>query len=589
MGYLKLTRMQELLWEIDTIEKCEVKSIDYLTASQIDSAKERELVLERINFGYHKNFIIFGIRNLSLIDQIYTRMTPFSTMTVIEITDEDTDCLYLEGEESQLSFLTDPKVALIIGCTDKLGIQLDAAFDNFLRVYNLRNTEMISMPYVKSMYAKDLDDILDMIFEKLHTSINSFGNDVEDILIGMDNYINNWGHVFNGLDCKYFKDKFKGKPAIIVGAGPSLDKNIDYLEQAKGKALIFTVDAAMNKLIGKDIVPDVVSSIERIELSTKFYEKGEIPDDVIYVGPNVILGSILDKFKRIIFTGRTGDALFSKFNENLGFSNLSVGLNVSHVLISFARFLGCYPVIFAGLDLAYTGGKTHTEGFSNFFDKEVMDLYRQNIVFVKGINGELLETSENFMYTKSWIESLIARDREGLFINSTEGGANINGAFNLKLTDAVSSYCTDEGLSSLKEIYDDAKNKNVLDKKILTDKAIEFFTKLDDYFNDLIKEAQAYYDKLLGSKKTGRVLLMEDQRKTMDEYLSKNLAGRFILQSITISYHRDIHSFPMLLEKNDEKRMYERSLRYYKTLKAVSEKVLESIDAYKRSLKLFQS
>jgi hypothetical protein len=510
-------------------------------------------------------------------------------MIIIEITDEETDTLYLEGEDSYLSFLTDPKVTLIIGCKDKLGSQLDVAFDDYLRIYNLRNTEILSMPYVKSMYPKDFDNILNMVFEKLYTSINSFGNDVEDILIGMDNYINNWRHVFNGIDCKYFKDKYKGSPAIIVGAGPSLDKNIDCLDQAKGKALIFTVDAAMHKLVEKKIIPDVVSSIERIELSTKFYEKGEIPNDVIYVGPNVILGSILDKFKRIIFTGRTGDALFNKFNENLGFSNLSVGLNVSHVLISFARFLGCYPVIFMGLDLAYTGGKTHTDGFSNFFEKEVMDLYKNNTVFVKGINGEMLETSENFMYTKSWIESLIAKDREGLFINATEGGANINGALNLKLSDVVSTYCADEELCSLKEVYDNAKNGNVLDKKLLTDKAIEFFVELEKYFNDLIKESKIYYDKLLGSKKAGRVLLMEDQRRAMDEYLSKNYAGRFILQSITISYHRDIHSFPMKLEKEDEKMMYQKNLSYYKTLKAVSEKVLESIDAYKISLKAFRS
>ncbi len=66
---------------------------------------------------------------------------------------------------------------------------------------------------------------------------------MEDILVGMDNYLDNWSHTFRGTDISHFKDIYKGKPAIIVGAGPSLDKNKRYLKKVKGKALILCVDA----------------------------------------------------------------------------------------------------------------------------------------------------------------------------------------------------------------------------------------------------------------------------------------------------------------------------------------------------------
>lgn len=589
MGNIKLVKKQNLVWEIDTTTGNDNENSSdnhYLIASHVNKGKEIDLVIGKIDFRYHKNFIIFGIRNLDLIWEIYKRKTPFSTMTIIEITEADTQCIYLDGDQNQLLFMGDPKVKLIIGCEDELGRQLDIAFDNILTSYNLRNTEIISMPYVKSMYPEQLNSVLDMVFEKLITSISLFGNDVEDILIGMDNYINNWQHVFRGLDCKYFKDAYKGKPAIIVGAGPSLDKNIDFLSKAKGKALILSVDGAMTTLMDKCITPDVVSSIERIEMTAKFYENKNIPEELIYVGPNVVLGSVLEKFNKIIFTGRSGDGFFQKLNDKIGFTNLNVGINVSNVLISFARYLGCSPVIFVGLDLAYTDGKTHTKKFADNFDDKFMENYRNRVVYVKGQNGEMLESFENFMHTKSWIESMIASDKEGLFINSTEGGANIEGAENRKLSDVISIYCI-EDIPKLTDVYDRFKKDVEYDEENITNKALEFFNELNDFYKKLIKESETYYDKLLGSKKTGRVELMEKQRLSMDKFLTENIAGRFIVQSITIAYNRDIHSLPMMLEKEDEKKMYEINLKYYKTLKAVSEKVMESIDAYITVLKTY--
>lgn len=581
MSYIRINKIKDLACKAEIFLEEDSNKIKYLIASQIDKAREIELVINRIDFGYHKNFIIFGLRNLALINEIYKRKTPFSTITIIEITEDDTQSIDVEGEESQIVFLSDPMVSLIIGCEDTIGRQFDKAYGNILKTYNLRNLEIISMPYIKSMYPKEFNDTLDMIFQKLYTSISSYGNDVEDILIGMDNYINNWSHIFRGLDCKSFNQAYKGKPAIIVGAGPSLDKNVELLKNAKGKALIFSVDGALNTLRDKDIIPDVISSIERIQLTTNFYKNTEIPEDTIYVGPNVILGSVLNKFNKIIFTGRKGDGLFCKFNESIGFTNLDVGINVAHVLLSFARYLGCYPIVFMGLDLAYTNGVTHTKKFSEYFDKEIMDNYKKDTVYVKGLNGEALETSENFMNTKVWIESFISSDSEGLYINATEGGAKIIGALNLKLSEVISTYCTGDDLTKLSSIYDNVKKDEVYNEEFLTEKALNFFNELSNYFEEIIKTSQVFYDKLYGSKKMGRVDLMENQRMKMDNILDQNKAGRFILQSITISYNRDIHSYPMRLEKEDEKKMFERSLGYYKTVKNVSEKVIESIDIYK--------
>lgn len=588
MAFIKLSRVKELVWNVEPVENERPDIMEYLTASQVDRNKEIELVTNRIDFTHHKNFIIFGLKNFKLIFEIYKRKTPFSTMVIVEITNEGTEEIHLDGDASHMRLFSDPRVNLIIGTENTLGRQIDLAFSDLEKIYNLKNIEILTMPYVKSYYPVELNNTLNALFEKLHSWIGAFGNAVEDILIGMDNYINNWRHVFRGLDCKPFGGVYKGKPAVIVGAGPSLDKNINLFTQLKDKALIFSVDGAMNTLFGKGIKPDIVSSIERIKLTTNFYNSHEIPEELIFVGPNVILKDILDKFNKIIFTGRIGDGLFNKFNEAIGFTNLEVGSNVSHILIAFAIYLECDPIIFTGLDLAYTGGRTHTARFSEYLDEDAMSIYKKNIVYVAGQNGEKLETNENFRNTKTWIESVIAQDMDRTYINATEGGAKIAGAINLKLSDVISQYFNNrENIERLTYIYDKIKEGQEIDKnkEDVTNKAMIFFEELKEYFLSINKKSESYYDKLFGSKKNGRVALMEKQRNEMDNLLNENSAGRFILQSVTISYNREIRSFPMQLNASDEKKMMERNLKYYKDLKAVSEKVTESIDVYIMALK----
>ena len=364
-----------------------------------------------------------------------------------------------------------------------------------------------------------------------------------------------------------------------------MDKNIQHLKKAKGKALILCVDAALNSLLNAGIVPDLVASIERLELTAKFYDRESIPNEMVFVGPNVVKDFVLNKFERIIFTGRAGDALIRDFGGYIGFNNLDIGGNVSNILVAFAEHLGCNPITFVGLDLAYTGGRTHTTGVSEALGEENMGGYtkKEAIVYVKGQNGEMLETLEFFMHAKNWIEMNVARNSQHLFINATEGGAIIEGVQNQKLIDVINRYCL-EDLSPFNNIYDNLKNSIIIDKIGTTQKALNYVKEVDKYLRRTSKKATEYLNKIKTHQGAGLVNLMEKQRGEMQAALDKNTSGRFILQSIIISYNRDIHSFPMYLSKEDEKRMLERSIEFYDTIKKVCIRVSEDFKAYKMIL-----
>lgn len=589
MGIFKVKKLQDKVWGIVECKKSELEGPQYLLQSQYSSQNEIQDILDRIDFGYHKNFIIFGLRNIELLAEIYKRKTPFSTMTIIEISDNEDEEFFYECEESKLSFLFDDRtVDIAIGIGADLSNQLEAELGKMIKLYNLRNIEIISMPYIKSAFPKEIEDTVAIIFEKLYAAVNAFGNSAEDILWGTDNYINNWKHVFRGIDYSGFENMYKGKPAIIVGAGPSLEKNIEKLKLVNGKALIMCVDAALDTLINAGIIPDIVASIERTEITTKFYKREVMPKSIVYVGPNVVPGAIFERFDRIIFTGRRGDGLFQDFNNYLGFHNLEIGSNVAAILVAFAQYLGCSPIIFVGLDLAYTNGRTHTSlVMDNIKEEDMKNSYRNKelVTYVKGQDGEMLETFEFFRHAKVWIENQIAKNKDRKYINATEGGANIVGAENHKLENVISEYCSGEKLVPIQNKYDELISEFKINKIEITEKAVEYFNQLMKFYNDISKVSKSYYNKFnKGIKNDSMVQMLETCRAKMAKELDKSLAGAFIVQSITISYHRDIHSFPMVLDKENERKMVERSKDFYDTLSKVSKKINETLKIYKKIL-----
>ncbi|WP_373845633.1 6-hydroxymethylpterin diphosphokinase MptE-like protein, partial [Clostridium sp.] len=96
------------------------------------------------------------------------------------------------------------------------------------------------------------------IMDTIQHAFFMLGNDMEDTIIGIENNFTNMKKLIESPSIECVKDKYKDIPAIIVSAGPSLDKNISELKRAEGKALIIATDAVLTTLKNHGIVPDAV-------------------------------------------------------------------------------------------------------------------------------------------------------------------------------------------------------------------------------------------------------------------------------------------------------------------------------------------
>ncbi|MGM0444587.1 MAG: motility associated factor glycosyltransferase family protein, partial [Fibrobacterota bacterium] len=198
------------------------------------------------------------------------------------------------------------------------------------------------------------------------------GNNVDDTLVGWDNYLVNNEYVMRHMGIREFKrlagDRYKKRPAFIVASGPSLNKNVHLLKDVDDSALILSCDGSMDLLKRMGITVDAVGSVERIKYTHDcFYRGRDFPDETLVVAPSVVYPGIYEKFDKGIAFPKGGIPTAEWVNQ---FSDdkkgaMACGPSVAHMLFNFAWEAGCEPIVLLGQDLAYS-----PEGYSHNTDAD---------------------------------------------------------------------------------------------------------------------------------------------------------------------------------------------------------------------------
>lgn len=232
-------------------------------------------------------------------------------------------------------------------------------------------------------------------------------------------------------------------PAIIVAAGPSLNKNIEILRNAKGKAFILVVDAALRAMESHGICPDLALSVDA-RVRDEFFDGVDIQKFPFYFSCSS-KQALIKAHRGKHFYDLAPNDLFStvarKVSDN-EYVSLGSGGSVSTVAYSLALYLGFHTIVFIGQDLAFTGGNSYnkdlmkdSESNRNYIDSRVR-------VWVEDYEGNLIETDYQMDMYRRWLEKEIASLPEGYeIIDATEGGARIIGTTILSLKDTIATFC----------------------------------------------------------------------------------------------------------------------------------------------------
>lgn len=422
---LKYKSIEEMLVNIDS-----GYVIEYTSSGQMTLAIENEnkkfyfhsnhLVsneaLNLANYWYNRdknNYIIYGlglgyhIKALSNIDKNIS----------IEVFESDINIIHLACAFSDIGDLFTEK---------NIKLNYDPSFKNLISKVSLIKDEdefLIHYPSLRNIKNTSVKQYMENYFIQ-HSSIH---NQLSLLYGNFRNNIKNYDSTIDDL-----KKEFIGRDIYIVAAGPSLDKNFLLLKKLGNKGIILATGTVFRKLLNEGIRPDyviVTDANERVYGQIKGLENEYIP--MLYLSTAYKGFASNYKGKKYIILQHD----FNKSEEYAKRYNLELiktGGSVSTTALDIGISLGCNRIIFLGLDLAYTDNYVHALGTSRRELASTEDL-RQ----VKDIHGNLIYTSKSLDMYRSWIENRINEVENIIFLNATEGGADIKGMKNIKLSEII--------------------------------------------------------------------------------------------------------------------------------------------------------
>lgn len=392
--------------------------------------------------NYIHTVIVIGMANLSYINQIIKNI---SLDTAVVIYEPDSRIFFSNMYYNEMkSLLNKRNVYMYVEGINAGDIQL--YFESIPEYNDTTGIYTFISPNYDILYGEIIEDKVKTWNEILNWKAAEDNTILDKADIINYNYIMNIKFIPNSMLMTDIKEVLQNKidfikvPAIIVAAGPSLDKNIVLLKKAQGKAFIIAVDSAIRMCLKHKITPDAVVTIDPIKNEILFENDLAKNIPVFYC-----LNSRYDVLDELngpkIFVNMTewGDVLLKKLGKEEQL--VEHGGNVATSAIATAVHLGFRNIITIGLDLAFTQDKIHASVV--YEEDEIGDVKQSKYTYVKDKDGKDILTYVNFKLYKEYYEQEIIKKNQAKvrFVNATEGGAYIEGAICMQIEDAIKQYC----------------------------------------------------------------------------------------------------------------------------------------------------
>jgi antitoxin component YwqK of YwqJK toxin-antitoxin module len=241
---------------------------------------------------------------------------------------------------------------------------------------------------------------------------------------------------------------FKGVPAIVCGAGPSLGKNIHLLKDLSDRALILSGGTAVNILNAHGLDPHLIVGLDpfetyfyRILSYTSFETPFVFKLRALHTALNLLPAPL------IYLNGGVAYDIEKNLHEEMAlpYLSMSLGTNVLNSSVSLAYALGCDPIITIGVDLAYSEGKSYGPGLKKhgmvFEDLRTKSPWEE-VVVKSDIYGKPVYTVWKWINESVWYSEFQLSHPDVTLLNATEGGLGFQKVANVKLSECIDKHLT---------------------------------------------------------------------------------------------------------------------------------------------------
>lgn len=282
------------------------------------------------------------------------------------------------------------------------------------------------------------------------------------------------------------KNAFPGITAIVIGSGPSLQKDIEWLRKLKPHALIIAAGSSIQSLVKHGIKPHLVVTLDGGKVNDKVFLAPETLESPLLYASSSYYGITDRKQNETIHAVLSNDLISLYF---MGIDRNSTALSptptVTGTAMQAAVWLGARRVIMMGQDLSFPGNKFYSDGIEHIEQNKNDEIVANAPKKVLNVHGTYNLTNDNFLFMKVALESLFESLPGIEFINSTRDGARLEGTTWMPIEEVYERYKyqgVEESLIS-NLLY---QNEYVLEK----DKIQQIQRKIEDTLVDISQTSE---------------------------------------------------------------------------------------------------
>ncbi len=218
-------------------------------------------------------------------------------------------------------------------------------------------------------------------------------------------------------------------PAVVVGAGPSLDEQMGVIHRLQNdRAVVICVDAALSSLLAGGINPQLVVTQDHRQSVRKFFsaDLSALKDSKLVYFPGVD-HEVLLAWPHRRLTAYSREQHYTELKKEFPKQVLFASGSVIHPAVDLAVRMGAPRICLAGADFSYPGSRTHSKDVP--WAKELGTDERSGNMARWVVNGygERVQSSVNLIAYLRDLEDYIRLKSGTCFINLGRKGANITG------------------------------------------------------------------------------------------------------------------------------------------------------------------
>ena len=257
--------------------------------------------------------------------------------------------------------------------------------------------------------------------------------------------INEWrNQKYFHADIETIMHRISPPPVIIVSAGPSLNKNIHLLPEAKEKALVIAVSSAMTILESHGIIPHFRMAFDGNQANRNLFAAVDTATCPLFYSSS-LFHEVLPKYKgKLVQMVLNTDVISQYFRKKQHKPSTVIrsGHTIANVAFDLACCWGSTKVVLLGQDLCYTGERMHASGAWDD-STDLSEAMKKNWIPTKDIYGQPVYTDQKFLGMKGVFEEFIVAHPNVQCINASEGGLPIAGAQNKTLRQVLDEDLTE--------------------------------------------------------------------------------------------------------------------------------------------------